>query len=78
MPRAGQSRIISRKGAMTPSSEEKHYSSQTKSLPLIRPLRLGAFAGEYPVSEIFLLVACGERSRTMSFVVKNRFSQKQG
>ena len=53
----------SRKGAKTPSSEETNYSPQTSSLPLIRPLRLGAFAGDNPAfccgSAALGLCGCG-------------------
>src|SRR3972149_10093317 len=38
----------SRQDAKTPSSEKKDYIPQTNSLPLIRPLRLGVFAGDLP------------------------------
>jgi hypothetical protein len=38
----------SRKGAKTLSSEGKINHSQTNLIPLLGPLRLGAFAGDLP------------------------------
>src|SRR3990172_9880101 len=50
----------SRKGAKTLSSEEKIRHSESNSLPLLQPLRLGAFAGDIPAPFFCVLcVLCG-------------------
>src|SRR3972149_1282154 len=70
----------SRKGAKTLSSEEKISHSESNSLPLLQPLRLGAFAGDIPAPFFCVLcVLCGHSffrlrlCRARFFAVKKYF-----
>jgi len=78
----------SRKGAKTLSSEEKISHSELNSLPLLQPLRLGAFAGDIPAPffapyaffAAILLFDCGSVAlgslRLMGFVLLSALTDR--